>query len=172
MMRNAIEYLVIVILWLAMEWLIAYSQWSPSLLVLLVLSLSGAKVVFFGGENLQQLLEASRANTPYYRFLALMLVNMSQIILSFGFDFHCLHGINPQSFGGINPDYSWYELIFEFIYFSSLNFTFFGYGDITPQTIPAKVVTLAEIILAFCTVLFLLSDFISLRESLTPPKGK
>lgn len=43
---------------------------------------------------------------------------------------------------------------------------FFGYGDITPQSIPAKLLVLTEITLAFVTVIFLLSDFISLKESL------
>mgnify|MGYP002778382240 CR=1 FL=1 len=51
-------------------------------------------------------------------------------------------------------------------YFSVLNFSFFGYGDITPQTIPAKLATLTEIVLAFLTVIFILSDFISLKDSL------
>jgi hypothetical protein len=35
-----------------------------------------------------------------------------------------------------------------------------------PQTIPAKVANLTEIVLAFVTVIFLLSDFVSLKESL------
>jgi hypothetical protein len=47
-----------------------------------------------------------------------------------------------------------------------LNFSFFGFGDIMPQTIPAKIVTLLEVVLAFFTVIFLLSDFISLKDSL------
>ena len=56
--------------------------------------------------------------------------------------------------------------MFEFFYYSALNFMFFGYGDITPQTVPAKLLTLTEITLAFVTVIFLLSDFISLKESI------
>jgi hypothetical protein len=55
------------------------------------------------------------------------------------------------------------------VYFSTLNFTFFGYGDVTPQTIPAKLITMSEVLLAFVTVIFLLSDFISLKESLGKP---
>jgi hypothetical protein len=35
-----------------------------------------------------------------------------------------------------------------------------------PQTVPAKLVTLMEVVLAFFTVIFLLSDFISLKDSL------
>jgi hypothetical protein len=62
--------------------------------------------------------------------------------------------------------------VFEFSYYSTLNFTFFGYGDVTPQTVPAKFITMTEILLAFITVIFLLSDFISLKESLGKPAGE
>jgi hypothetical protein len=48
---------------------------------------------------------------------------------------------------------------------------FCGYGDITPQTVLAKAVTLSEITLAFVTVIFLLSDFISLKESIRRVPG-
>jgi hypothetical protein len=43
---------------------------------------------------------------------------------------------------------------------------FFGFGDITPQIISTKALTLTEITLAFVTVIFVLSDFIGLKESL------
>ena len=62
------------------------------------------------------------------------------------------------------------EVIFECFFFSVLNFSFFGFGDVTPQTIPAKVVTMMEVILAFFTVIFLLSDFISLKDSIRAEK--
>jgi hypothetical protein len=102
----------------------------------------------------------------YHRFMMLMLINMSQITLSFGLDYHCLHSIDAGSFSSINPTETMPEQIFDFTYFSILNFTFFGYGDIMPQSIPAKLLTITEVVLAFVTVIFLLSDFISLKESI------
>jgi hypothetical protein len=60
--------------------------------------------------------------------------------------------------------------LFECFFFSVLNFSFFGFGDVTPQTIQAKIVTMMEVILAFFTVIFLLSDFISLKDSLREDK--
>ena len=36
----------------------------------------------------------------------------------------------------------------------------------TPQTIPAKLITMMEVLLAFFTVIFLLSNFVSLKDSL------
>jgi hypothetical protein len=57
-------------------------------------------------------------------------------------------------------------VFFDCCFYSVLNFSFFGFGDIMPQTVPAKLVTLMEVVLAFFTVIFLLSDFISLKDSL------
>jgi len=103
--------------------------------------------------------------------MLLMLINMVQIIVSFGLDFHCLFTVNPASFSVVPRSPTPLELVFEFLYVGTLNFIFFGYGDVTPQTVPAKFITMTEIVLAFVTVIFLLSDFISLKESLRIPKA-
>jgi len=50
--------------------------------------------------------------------------------------------------------------------FSVLNFSFFGYGDIIPAQIPSKIVMLLEVITAFTTVIFLISDFVSMKDSM------
>jgi len=57
-------------------------------------------------------------------------------------------------------------MLFDFVYLSTLNFSFFGYSDVLPQTVPARIENLVAILLAFVTVIFVLSDFISLKESL------
>lgn len=164
--RNLCEYLLIASVWFIAQSLIQRSQIPSHWLVTIVILLAWAKTAFFGIENLQQLLRASKDNLAYHRFMMLMLINMSQITLSFGLDYHCLHCIDAGSFSSIDPNETIPEQIFDFTYFSVLNFTFFGYGDITPQTIPAKLLTITEIVLAFVTVIFLLSDFISLKESI------
>src|SRR5262249_53925171 len=112
---------------------------------------------------------AAEKNVAYHRFLMLMVVNIWQIIVAFGLDFHALARLSPNNFAGVRPGLASAELVFEYFYFSALNFMFFGYGDITPQTVVAKSLTLAEITLAFVTVIFLLSDFISLKESIAKP---
>lgn len=164
--RNLVEFAVLFGLWGLSQLLIAGQWLDPRWTTFLILIIAWSKTAFFGAENLQELWEASRKNVAYHRFMQLMLVNMLQIITSFALDFHCLHRINANSFGSIDPALTQPEQVFEFFYFSVLNFTFFGYGDITPQSIPAKLITMTEILLAFITVIFLLSDFISLKESL------
>jgi hypothetical protein len=164
--RNSLEFAVIYGLWRLEHELIARQSLTLAGLTALVLVAAWAKTAFFGIENIRQLWRASAENMPYYKFLLLMLVNMLQIVISFALDFELLHRLSSAAFGGVNPELAGGALVFEFFYFSSLNFMFFGYGDITPQTIPAKLLTLSEISLAFVTVIFLLSDFISLKESI------
>lgn len=172
LVRNLAEYAVIIAVWWTLQFLIGHPPAPRSWLVAFILLGAGAKSVFFGAENLQELWRASLRNLPYYHFLLLMLVNMSQIITSFALDFHCLLTLDRASFGSIPENYSSAETLFECFYFSVLNFTFFGYGDVTPQTIPAKLLTMTEILLAFITVIFLLSDFISLKDSLAGSRGR
>ncbi len=159
---------IVVILFTAwLTWLLIGSGvmragWLCAIIAVIAL----AKTAFFFIENLQSLLEATATDVPYHRFMGLMMVNMAQITLSFGCDYWCLEKAFPKSLGGIDTTLTAFEMMFECFYFSFLNFTFFGYGDITPQTIPAKLVTMMELLMAFFTVIFLLSDFISLKDAL------
>lgn len=99
-----------------------------------------------------------------------MLINMVQIIVAFGFDFHCLHMVNPASSSIERQSPTQFETVFEFMCVSTLNFTFFGYGEVTPQTVAAEFITMTKILVVLITVIFLLSDFISLNESLRKPQ--
>jgi len=164
-MRNLLEYIIIVLIaaatlsihgnaWLSTEWM-----------KVLIVALCWKKTTFFIGEEMIQLRDATRVNLAYHKFMRLMLFNMLQIILSFGLDYYCLLMVDTGSFS-VSDHLHGAELVFECIYFSTLNFTFFGYGDITPLTVPAKLMAMTEILLAFLTVIFLLSDFISMKESL------
>ncbi len=170
--RNSIEFAVIFLLWWIELELVRRRSIAPAAMLALVLSIAWIKTAFFGIENIRQLWRASAENTPYYKFLLVMLVNMLQIVAAFGLDYHLLHELDSASFAGVNEKLSGATLVFEFFYFSGLNFMFFGYGDITPQTVPAKLLTLTEISLAFVTVIFLLSDFISLKESIGTRGGR
>jgi hypothetical protein len=164
--RNVAEYAAIVGWWGIALLLINSGQFAVSMLTILVLVGCWTKTGLFGAENLKQLYEAAQCNLAHHRFLVLMGINMSQMILSFAFDFHLLYCLNNGCFLGVAKDVGHMEALFDFVYLSTLNFSFFGYSDILPQTIPAKIVNLTEIVLAFVTVIFLLSDFISLKDSI------
>lgn len=164
-MRNALEFVIIILIAVATLSLEGH-DWLPLFaLKSLIILICWGKTLFFVTEEILQLSDATRVNMPYHQFMRMMLVNMFQMVVSFALDFYCLLAIDPSSFS-LNLELEGAELLFECVYFSTLNFTFFGYGDITPQTVPAKLLTMTEISLAFLTVIFLLSDFISLKESL------
>jgi hypothetical protein len=127
---------------------------------------AGCKTLYYFAETLRHLVDATATDLPYHRFLVLVAYNMSQITLSYAIDFYCLYNIDPTSLRGIEPELTGGALMFECFYFSVLNFSFFGYGDITPAHIPGKVVMLLEVVTAFSTVIFLLSDFVSMKESM------
>jgi len=164
--RNILEYVAILCWFLGMNWFLATGAFSPNVFSAIIVLGCWAKAVLFGAENLKQLLDAARSNLQHHRFLILMGINMSQMILSFALDFYLLYRMDTGSFAGVTSSVSQAEALFDFFYLSTLNFCFFGYSDILPQTVPAKIVNLTEIVLAFVTVIFLLSDFISLKESL------
>lgn len=126
---------------------------------------AAVKTVYYFAETLRHLLEAIAKDLAYHRFLLIVAYNMAQITLSFAIDFYCLFWIDPESLS-IENDMRGLELMFECFYFSVLNFSFFGYGDITPHHIASKFVMLLEVITAFSTVIFLLSDFVSMKEAM------
>jgi hypothetical protein len=170
MFRQTAEVIVIIAVAAAIE-LAVQQQWmSGRSICLLVMGWALVKTAFFFVENLQHILLATSHNIPYHRFLGLMGVNMAQITLSFALDFWCLETADKGSFSAFQETWGQGEILFECFFFSVLNFSFFGFGDVTPQTIPAKIVTMMEVILAFFTVIFLLSDFINLKDSLREDK--
>lgn len=164
--RNIAEYIAIAGWWAVLLALQSSGWIGSGAQVVLVVAGCWIKTALFGAENMRQLFDAARHNLAHHRFLLLMGVNMSQMILAFAFDFHLLHRLDPASFSGVAPGAGMGEALFDFFYLSTLNFSFFGYSDILPQTVPARLVNLTEILLAFFTVIFMLSDFISLKESL------
>lgn len=139
---------------------------SAKWLIWLVVLIAAIKTFYYFGETLWHLIEATAKDLAYHRFLILMAYNMAEVTFSFAVDFYCLKQLDNQSFAGIAPGLNHWELMFECLYFSILNFSFFGYGDITPSHIPAKLVMLMEVVTAFSTVIFMLSDFVSMKESM------
>lgn len=164
--RNAAETAAIVTWWLLLLWLAGTRRLPPTTINVIVVLGCWAKTALFGVEHLRQLQGAARVNMAHHRFLLLMGVNIAQMTLAFAFDFHVLWRLTPGAFSGIVTGTSFGEGLFDLFYLSVLNFTFFGFGDIVPQTIPARIVNLTEVVIAFATVIFLLSDFISLKDSL------
>lgn len=170
-LREACEIAAILAAALAINGL--YAQLGPGAagwLIWVTVIVAACKTLYYFAETLWHLLRATANDVPYHRFLILMAYNMAEVTVSFAVDFYCLQQLDRESFSGIAPELRGPELMFECFYFSVLNFSFFGYGDITPAHIPAKLVMLMEVITAFSTVIFLLSDFVSMKESMRQSK--
>lgn len=164
--RNFLEYMAIIFLGGLVVTIENSGYWGKIGLYSLVLATCWLKTGWFVYETSHDLRRATTHNLPYHQFLTIVGINMTQLVISFGIDYYALLKVDRTCLNEINPDFNEFELLFECIYFSTLNFSYFGYGDITPANIPAKLVSLTEILLGFLTVIFILSDFITLKESI------
>lgn len=153
-------------------WIDDQEFFNPASTTLFVISLSILKWSYFIWIGYRKIIEVSDNGTAYHRFLLFVVMNISVLVLSFGIDYWCLYRINPKSFVGIDPTLTIPEQLFETWYFSVLNFSFFGYGEIMPRTIPAKLILIMETIISFLTIILVLSDFISLKESLAEERSR
>jgi hypothetical protein len=131
-----------------------------------VIVLGLLELAYFFYMLLKKIIEAARKNTPMYIFLVFLFLNMLNTIYAFTWNYWLVYSSNPKSFEGVNPQFTTFEQVFEFYYFSSLTFSYFGYGEIMPTTIPTKLLVMMEIGLSFTTMIFVLADFVGLRESL------
>ena len=128
------------------------------------------KVSYILYSTYKKIIESANHNLAFHKFLVFVLVNMSLAVCSFAADFWNIYALNHSNFEGINDKFTIFEQIFECLYFSMLTYSYFGYGEILPTTIPAKLLVMMEVGLAFLTMIFVLADFIGLKESLKENK--
>ena len=150
----------VVVLYLDATFGYAYNQ-------LLILFFALAKLIFFIGYGYKNLLRFAAIDLSYHKFLAFISLNILVIIFSFTADFFCLYQVDATSFEGIDARGGMAEAAFNFFYFSFLIFSNIGITTILPLSIVAKCLTIFETTLSFITIIFMLSDFISLKQSLT-----
>lgn len=135
-----------------------------STLVLMILSFS--KTFYFVWVGYQKIIDVTIKDAPFHKFIIFASMNILVFILSFTFDFFGLYLIDPSNYDGMPLNFSKPRILFEFLFFSLQQFTFFGYGSLLPSSILAKILSMLELTISFLTVLFILSDFNSLKESL------
>lgn len=136
--------------------------WEKLILVLL----AGIKSIYFVAHSFRKIEEASVTNLTYNKFLIVILTNILLIVFSFGVDYCCIQEIDPRSFSGFNKDQSVAGIAFDLGYFSILSFTSVAYGDITPITKAAKMLTLMEVVVAYITTIIIISNFVQIKESI------
>lgn len=137
-------------------------QFFPKLFLIIV---AVVKSVYFAGHSIKKIEDASEHNITYNKFLLVILINISLIIISFAIDYTCLYHISHYSFTGAINEHTVYNMFFDFVYFSILAFATVGLGDIVPFTVTAKVLVLMEVILSFFTIIVVISNFAHVKES-------
>jgi hypothetical protein len=110
--------------------------------------------------------QVTSEHLPFHRYLAFLVLSLSLLIFSFGLDTYLLQRLVPGSYAGFNPRFGEIELLFESYYFSFLNLTIYGVVEIIPKSIAAKTLLIFEEALVFLTLVYVLSDFVSLRDSI------
>ncbi len=147
-------------------WLDGAMGWSDLTAAIVIVLLALAKSVLVVWANLIRVHQVTAEHLPFHRYLAFLVLSLSLLIFSFGLDTYLLHRLVPGSYAGFAPQLSELELLFESYYFSFLNLTIYGVVEIVPKTVAAKLLLIFEEALVFLTLVYVLSDFVSLRDSI------
>lgn len=167
-----IKYLVIILFGVAAFYFDELEIVNETLNTIFILSISISKTAFFIHQSLRKISEVINKNVAYFRFLIFMMVNILLIIVSYGVDFFCLHQVNPAHFSGVPALAGNTRLVFEFVYMSLLGFNNLGFYDVIPVSVAAKSLVMIEIIIYYFSIILILSDFISLRDSIIEERLK
>ncbi len=145
---------------------------NPVINTWFVFALAIAKNIFFIIQSLKKIFHVINKNVAYFRFLIFMSVNILTIIFSYSVDFFCLYQIDPSHFTGLPANLNEAEILFEFFYLSMLGFNNLGFYDVIPASLLAKTLVMGEIMIYYFTIILVLSDFVSLRDSIIDERLK
>ena len=130
-------------------------------IALFVFSLT--KIYFLVGHTFKKMSELVGDNHSFNHILLLLSAVIALIVISFAFDYHCLSQIYHNAFSGVNYSASIYSRLANFLYFSIVTFTTVGYGDIVPNLLIVKFITILEMISSFVVIVFVISKYIKTK---------
>jgi hypothetical protein len=142
------------------------TEFKGAYIIGLIFLFALTKSIYFILGSFRRILKLTKNNIRYHEFLLFIALNISLIIFSFAIDYICLFQIDPTSFSGISPGLPFYQTVFKFFSFSVLIFSNLGVAKIIPESMTAEALMIFEAMLSFITIIFILSDFVSLKESL------
>ncbi|EPG66804.1 ion transporter [Leptospira wolffii] len=164
--KTLIEYSVVILLGLCIVYL-DESEFSGIDIKNIILVCAGFKSVYFFRKGFRKIAELTLRDVEYYEFLLFIAFNIGVIIVSFGVDYFCLYRADPKSFSGLEEGMGAGALAFKFFYFSLMIFTNIGIVKVIPESTEAEILLILEAAISFITIIFVLSDFLSLKESLS-----
>jgi hypothetical protein len=160
-----IGFLLVLLLGIAEYFLLKYGapKWL-SLLFIFIFSIT--KVLYIVVKCFRRIVTISHMDLPYHRFLLFIASNVSLIVFSFSFDYLSIYTYDATSFTGLEDTTNIVEEYFKLFYLSLLMFTNMGVANVVPVKIPAEIMVMFEAIVSFVTLIFILSDYVTLRDSL------
>ncbi len=167
-----IKYAVIISLGLLAFYLDELEIIDSDINTVFIVTISMGKVAFFIRQSLRKIAEVINKNVAYFRFLIFMTANIIIIIISFGVDFFCLYQVDSSHFSGLPEQYGRFRLFFEFVYLSMLGFNNLGFYDVIPVSVSSKSLVMVEILIYYFSIILILSDFVSLRDSIIEERIK
>jgi hypothetical protein len=122
--------------------------------------------LIIGYISLQNIANGSNHDTTFHQFLGMVAIHILIIVCMFSIDYTLVYVFNHQSFEGIPAGVGFLKLYFKMFYLSFMLFTNMGVANVIPVSITAECITMFEAIVSFSTIIFILSDFVSVQKSL------
>lgn len=163
--KTAAHYLAIIAITAFLYYLI-HQGVNKYMLIGTILLLSAIKVIYFSATTFRKLADITQ-NIQYLHFLTFVAFNIIYLVFSFSLDYFLIYSIDSQAFSGLEKASNLYEVYFKMFYLSFLLFTNMGVANVVPVAIPAECLVMFEAISSFATIIFILSDFVSLKDALT-----
>ncbi|MCS6823341.1 MAG: hypothetical protein NZ529_03535 [Cytophagaceae bacterium] len=115
----------------------------------------------------RRIVRIAHLDIPYHRFLLFIAANVVLVVTSFSIDYFCIYKWNPDTFTGLEDTTNDLQRYFKLFYLSLLMFTNMGVANVIPVAIASEALVMFEAIVSFVTLIFILSDYVTLRESLS-----
>lgn len=120
-----------------------------------ILALSIVKIYFIVKLSFDQLMKIIAQSHLLSHILVLFALLIGLILLSFTTDYAALHILDEMNFknsSGVVSSTS--EILFEYLYLSTITFSSVGYGDIVPVSMVAKTLVMLQVALRFFVLVF------------------
>ncbi len=157
---------LLVVCFALIEYFIIKIKAPKELVLALVFLFSISKVMYIVIKCFKRIVTISHTDLPYHRFLLFIAANVVLIVVSFSLDYLAIYRLDKTSFSGLEGTTNIIEEYFKLFYLSLLMFTNMGVANVVPVKIPAEILVMLEAIVSFVTLIFILSDYVTLRDSL------
>lgn len=128
------------------------------------------KITYMVTQSFKSIIGIVRKGTAYHIYLLYIAANAILLVTSFASDYFTLQLAIPDSFEGVENITNEFEIFFKMFYLSLLLFTNLGVADISPNTTLSEVLVMCEGIVAFVSLIFMLSDYTTLKETFSKSK--